>query len=145
MVGLPTQKEQFQENIIFYKCTLLEVIFKEVDNILPSARFYNCSNTRINYFTRVKWYTDIPHFLVLCRYCSFFVLFCFYKYKVYSNSTSIKWASLVAQMVKTRPQCRRPGFDPWVGKIPWRREWLPTSVFLPGEFHGQKSLAGHNL
>ena len=30
-------------------------------------------------------------------------------------------------------QCRRPGFDPWVGKIPWRREWQPTPVFLPGE------------
>ena len=32
--------------------------------------------------------------------------------------------------------CRRPGLDPWVGKIPWRREWLPTPAFLPGEFHG---------
>ena len=30
-------------------------------------------------------------------------------------------------------QCRRPGFDPWVGKIPWRRKWQPTPVFLPGE------------
>ena len=30
----------------------------------------------------------------------------------------------------------RPGFDPWVGKIPWRREQLPTPVFWPGEFHG---------
>ena len=33
-------------------------------------------------------------------------------------------------------------FDSWVGKIPWRREWLPTPVFCPGEFHGQKSLVG---
>ena len=31
-------------------------------------------------------------------------------------------------------QCGRPGFDPWVGKIPWRREWLPTPVSWPGEF-----------
>ena len=38
-------------------------------------------------------------------------------------------------------QCRRPGFSPWVGKIPWRREPLPTPVFLPGEPHGQRSLA----
>ena len=37
-------------------------------------------------------------------------------------------ASLVAQTVKTPP-----GFDPWVGKIPWRREWQATPVFLPGE------------
>ena len=33
-------------------------------------------------------------------------------------------------------QCARPGFDPWVGKIPWRRERLSTPVFWPGEFHG---------
>ena len=31
-----------------------------------------------------------------------------------------------------------------VGKIPWRREWLPTPVFLPGEFHGQRSLVGYS-
>ena len=30
-------------------------------------------------------------------------------------------------------QCGRPGFDPWVGKIPWRKAWQPTPVFLPGE------------
>ena len=41
-------------------------------------------------------------------------------------------------------QCRRPGFDPWVGKPPWRREWLPIPVFLPGESHGQKSLVGYS-
>ena len=41
-------------------------------------------------------------------------------------------------------QRRKPGFDPWVGKIPWKREWLPTPVFLPGEFHGQRSLVGYS-
>ena len=40
-------------------------------------------------------------------------------------------------------QCRRPGFDPWVGKTPWRRERLPTPVFWPGEFHGLDSPWGH--
>ena len=38
-------------------------------------------------------------------------------------------------------QWRRCGFDPWVGKIPWRRKWLPTPVFLPGESRGLRSLA----
>ena len=36
-------------------------------------------------------------------------------------------------------QCGRPGFDLWVGKIPWSREWLPTPVFWSGEFHGVHS------
>ena len=35
-------------------------------------------------------------------------------------------------------------FDPWVGKIPWSRKWQPTPVFLPGELHGQRSLAGYS-
>ena len=36
-------------------------------------------------------------------------------------------------------------FDPWIGKIPWRRKWQPTPVFLPGESHGQRSLVGYSL
>ena len=47
-------------------------------------------------------------------------------------------ASLATQTVKNLPAVWETGFDPWVGKIPWRREWLPTPVFLLGEFHGQK-------
>ena len=41
-------------------------------------------------------------------------------------------------------RCRRCGFDPWVGKIPWRREWHPTPVLLPGESHGRRSLVGYS-
>ena len=41
-------------------------------------------------------------------------------------------------------QCRRQGFDPWSMKIPWRRKWQPTSAFLPGKFHGQRSLVGYS-
>ena len=39
-------------------------------------------------------------------------------------------------------QCRRPRFNPWVGKMPWRREWQPTLAVFPGESHGQRSLVG---
>ena len=42
-------------------------------------------------------------------------------------------------------QCRRPGFSSWVGKTPWRREWLPIPIFLPGEFHRQRSPGGYSL
>ena len=45
---------------------------------------------------------------------------------------------------RIRLQYRRPGFNPWVGKIPWRRGWLPTPVSLSGEFHGQRSLVGYS-
>uniref|UniRef100_A0AC11DZ86 Serine/threonine kinase 39 n=1 Tax=Ovis aries TaxID=9940 RepID=A0AC11DZ86_SHEEP len=41
-------------------------------------------------------------------------------------------------------QCRRPGFNPWVGKISWRRKWQPTPVFLSGKSHGRRSLVGYS-
>ena len=45
------------------------------------------------------------------------------------------------------PACqgRRHEFYPWIGKIPWRRTWQPTPVFLPGKFHAQMSLVGCSL
>ena len=56
-------------------------------------------------------------------------------------------ASLMAQQVKNHLQCRRHrrwGFDPWVWKIPWRRKWQSTPVFLPGKSRGQRSLVGYS-
>ena len=53
-------------------------------------------------------------------------------------------SSLVAQMEKNLPAMQETQFSPWVGKMPWRREWLPIPVFLPGEFHGQRSLASYS-
>ena len=46
----------------------------------------------------------------------------------------------MVQTVKNLPLVQETGLNPWVGKIPRRREWQPTPVFLPGEFHGQRSL-----
>ena len=46
-------------------------------------------------------------------------------------------------MVKTSPAVQETGFDPWVGKITWRRAWQPTPVFLPGETHGERWLADY--
>ena len=48
-----------------------------------------------------------------------------------------------AQNIAARRQCRRPGFNSWVRKIPWRRKWQPTPVFLPGESHGRRNLVGY--
>ena len=50
----------------------------------------------------------------------------------------------MALTVKNPLQCRRPRLDPWVGKIPWRRKWQPTLIFLPGESHGGNSVVGYS-
>ena len=48
----------------------------------------------------------------------------------------------MAHSVKNLPVMQETGSTPWVGKIPWRRKWLPTPIFLPGEFYGPRSLVG---
>ena len=62
---------------------------------------------------------------------------------------NVKWASQVALPRSKEPACqngryKRSGFDPWVRKISWKRARQPTPVFLPGESHGQRSLAGYS-
>ena len=73
----------------------------------------------------------------------------------FSSWRSCKW-QLIWVVIKTKTgllwwlcgkestcQCKRHRFDPWVGKIPWRRKWQPTPLFLSGKSHEQRSLVGY--
>ena len=76
----------------------------------------------------------------LHQYCSFLLYMCIYVFIRHIVSQDelpwwLRWQRICLQ-------CRRPGFDSWAGKIPWRKEWPPSPLFLPGEFHGQRNLAG---
>jgi len=62
---------------------------------------------------------------------------------LYPNAKSLLMLPITFRQERIYLQCRRHGFNPWVGNIPWSRKWQPTPVFLPGEFHGQRSLAGY--
>ena len=68
---------------------------------------------------------------------------CFNEHAFISGGTSGK-----KKKKKSVCQCRRHqrcGFDPWAGKVPCRRKWQPALVFLPGKFHGERSLADHGV
>ena len=55
------------------------------------------------------------------------------------------WSVSGGSVIKKLPAMQEPaGFDPWVGKIPWRRKQQPTPVFLPGKSHGQRRLEGYS-
>ena len=51
---------------------------------------------------------------------------------------------MVKSLLANVGDAERPEYDPWVRKIPWRRKWQTTPVFLPGKSHGQKSLGGYS-
>ena len=74
-------------------------------------------------------------------------LFAIYSSGILSKSMIVVGESQVVQLVKNPPaqfkRFKRHGFNPWVGKIPWRRKWQPTPVFLSGKSCGQRSLVGY--
>ena len=83
------------------------------------------------FFFRTSWLYCYQNISFLC------IPFIAISYVFYGLPWGLRWERICLQ-------CRRPRFDPWVGNIPWKREWLPTPVFFPGEFHGQRSLAGYS-
>ena len=73
-----------------------------------------------------------------CPNCWHHYLWIIKLYKSFPHGTSGKEHACRCRRYK------RCGSNPWMGKIPWRRAWQPTPVFLPGESHGQRSLAGYS-
>ena len=63
---------------------------------------------------------------------------------IFTSSFLIYGTSLVAQLVKNLPEMWETQVQSLVGKIPWRKTRQPTLVFVPGEFHGQKSQEGYS-
>ena len=65
-------------------------------------------------------------------------------YYVILRGSSFYLCSLSVIVKRICLHCGKPRFDPWVGKIPWRWKWHPPTLFFPGEFHGQRSLASYS-
>ena len=117
-------------------------------------RYLTCSDSFLSFLSVLHWNHVRCHRLSLWS-CPPFMVTMSIKYKTIpwnpwkQYRTLMKhWnssrASLVAQMVKNLPAMQETwgSINPRVGKIPWRREWLPTPVLLPEKSHGQRSLVG---
>ena len=73
------------------------------------------------------------------------VISCFLLAPSFIHLHSVRtWATPTLILFCNCLQYRRPRFDPWVGKIPWRKKWQLTPVFLPGKSHGWRSLIGYS-
>ena len=71
------------------------------------------------------------------------IRFFFFNHKVTYSLGLPRWLNGKESAYQCR-KCRTQRFDPWAGKIPWRRKWQPDPAFLPGKSHGQRSLAGYS-
>ena len=87
----------------------------------------------------VKCMHNLQNFVILSKVLS---LYCSkHRTCLISNNSSSSWWFIGKESTCQYRSCR---FDPWVKKISWRRKWKPTPIFLPGKFHGQRSLGGHS-
>ena len=87
------------------------------------------------------WYFCPPN---CSTYCFLFFFFLITFHILFTIMSCPFWLPWWLRWWRICLQWGRPRFDPWVSKIPWRRAWQPTPVFLPGEFHGHTSLAGYS-
>ena len=89
---------------------------------------------RVSHLSSPQFQTNISSFIlpVLIHWVFIIILELSPNYAFSGLLWCLKWLG-------TCLQYRRPGFCPWIGKIPWKRKWQPTPVFLPGEFHGQRN------
>ena len=90
----------------------------------------------------ITWHFSLKYGLRISKKSGLFPILTTRSNNINSNSSVIskglpRWLS----GKESSCQSRRCGLDPWVGKIPWRRAWQPTPVFLPRESHGQRIIA----
>ena len=107
------------------------------------------SNIKLTFHSNPTW-SWFAMFYIYCWVCFakfvresglFSCIVCFY----YQSNAGLMGFPRQCSVKEPSCQCRghkRCGFDPWVGKVPWRRKWQPSPVFLPGKSHGQRSLVG---
>ena len=110
---------KYEQDQIYNELLAQKEISKTDKDFLPLRTLFCFDRKNISILKYVTYIMDKPQFPLIYR------------------------ASLVAQMVKNLLTVQETGFVPWVGKISWRKEWQPTLVILPGEFHVQRSLVGY--
>ena len=104
----------------------ITIFNSSIIRIPKQINVYSIFNISVFYLERIQIFYDYPSFsLTQC------------------NCGLPRWLSGERTCLQDRRH-QRCGFDSWIGKIPWRRAQQPTPVFLPGESHGERSLAGYS-
>ena len=86
----------------------------------------------------------ISSFLKANHYPNYFLFFISFDFYIFTVHLGFPRRLSGNESACRYRRCGRCEFDPWVGKILWNRKWQPTPIFLPGKFHGQRSLVGYS-
>ena len=118
-----------------------KISFQVVGKMIERGEILWCL---LNYYKLSTLMVTLPAFPKMSPFPNFlpqeYIFFSHKIFKFQMKQGLHRWLSGQESTCQCR-RCRRPTFDPWVRKIPWRRKWQPTPVFLPKKSHGQRSLA----
>ena len=119
-------------------------------SISPSNEYSGLISFRMNWFDLLAVQEPLKSLLQhhsskasILWHLAFFMVQLSHPYMTTGKTIVVTRQTFVGKVTLAK-QCRRPGFNPWVWRISWRRKWQPTPVFLSGEFHGQRSLVGYS-
>ena len=117
----------------------------QVSFLIPkSRRTWNGWTWMISLFTTSVSWQENKGSLLTCSTAISSLSGCYKSLHSYKYHCFLSWGlALWVSWLRICLRCGRPEFNPWVGKIPWKREKLPTPVFWPGQFHGLYSSWGH--
>ena len=116
-------------------------------NLMENWKFPEAYYNILGYYWKGMWWLLYFFFFLFCFHWNIFDLYCVYMYIYIYTHIYTQWLPRWYNGTRSTCQCRRHrscGFDPWVGKIPWSRKWQTGPVFLPGQFHRQRSLVGYS-
>ena len=129
---------------------IVEIHWSEIYWFKYTWIYSNISNIYLKYI-EIYWFLSLGcerHHKEFLRMCSVpesdlkaFVWLFVYKLHTCTTIERLPWW---LSGKESACQCGRPGFNPWVRKVPWRIKWHPPPVFLPGRSHGQRNLAGYS-
>ena len=119
-------------------------------SISPSNEYSGLISFRMNWFnllvvqgTLKSLFQHHSSKASILRHPAFFMVQLSHPYVTTGKTIALTRQTFVGKVTLAK-QFRRPGFNPWVWRVSWRREWQPTPVFLPGEFQRQRNLVGYN-
>ena len=144
----PSQKpyNPFFLSILLFPSSQVEfkLLLQSILNLLFIIFYFNCS--RFPMLIQFQAYSKVIYIYIYIYISKWYIyiyniIYMYISHDIFIYNTCY---SMWLRWYRICLQCGRPEFHPWLGKIPWIREWLHTPVFLPGEFHGQRSLVGYS-